>query len=203
MPKLILIRHGNTFEAGQTPVWVGARTDMPLTATGEAQAEAAARAVACDAPFAAIIAGPLQRTRRTAAIIAASSGQEVHVDDRLREIDYGQWEGLSNDAIAQRFGAAVLEPWEKQGVWPEGMGWSPSLAALRMSLTAFLDEQRRALATDATTRLAVTSNGILRIVHALVGGGDAAAKVKTGHICVLEPEGEGWRVVVWNQKPSF
>ena len=32
--RLILARHGNTFEAGETPVWVGAREDLPLTARG-------------------------------------------------------------------------------------------------------------------------------------------------------------------------
>jgi probable phosphoglycerate mutase len=45
-PRLILIRHGNTFEAGQKAVWVGARSDLPLTMAGEAQAHAAAQYVA-------------------------------------------------------------------------------------------------------------------------------------------------------------
>ena len=36
--RLILVRHGNTFEAGQKCVKVGSKTDMPLTAQGLRQA---------------------------------------------------------------------------------------------------------------------------------------------------------------------
>lgn len=28
--KLVIVRHGNTFRAGETPTRVGARTDLPL-----------------------------------------------------------------------------------------------------------------------------------------------------------------------------
>ena len=43
MTRLVIVRHGNTFEAGEPPRRIGARTDLPLTATGVAQAEALAR----------------------------------------------------------------------------------------------------------------------------------------------------------------
>ena len=39
---LLLARHGNTFEKGDKVVWVGARTDIPLTAKGRDQAAALA-----------------------------------------------------------------------------------------------------------------------------------------------------------------
>ena len=35
--RLILARHGNTFGPGDTPVWVGAREDLPLTDKGRVQ----------------------------------------------------------------------------------------------------------------------------------------------------------------------
>ena len=34
MTRLVIVRHGNTFEAGEPPRRIGARTDLPLTATG-------------------------------------------------------------------------------------------------------------------------------------------------------------------------
>ena len=37
---LLLARHGNTFDKGDKVVWVGARTDLPLTAKGREQARA-------------------------------------------------------------------------------------------------------------------------------------------------------------------
>ncbi|MGA3882329.1 histidine phosphatase family protein, partial [Bacillus pumilus] len=36
----VIVRHGNTFAAGEPPRRIGARTDLPLTAQGQAQAEA-------------------------------------------------------------------------------------------------------------------------------------------------------------------
>lgn len=202
---LILIRHGNTFEAGETPVWVGAHTDMPLTMTGEAQAAAAGRYVAqLDRPISALVAGPLKRTQRTAALVAQGLGKGENayvIDERLREIGYGQWEGLSGEAIAQRFGAAVLEQWEQHGVWPEGMGWEPSLPQIIAQLEGFLADMRVRCAGGGV--VAVTSNGILRLLHGLVtaGAADKAAKVKTGHICLLKPQAQGWRIAAWNVKP--
>ena len=203
MASLVLIRHGNTFEAGQTPVWVGARTDLPLTAEGERQAEAAAVLMAEKvAPVSSIITGPLQRTRRMAALLAARLNAPVILDNRLREIDYGQWEGLSHEEITARYGPATLEGWERESLWPENMGWKPSFADVQKALRAFLEEQRQKLTPPSPSLLAVTSNGILRLIHALASGQDgAAAKVKTGHFCVLEPEKTGWRIVAWNEKP--
>ncbi|HAX92107.1 MAG TPA: histidine phosphatase family protein, partial [Rhodospirillaceae bacterium] len=67
MPQLVFIRHGNTFEAGETPRMVGGMTDMKLTAAGEQQGHRAAEmVVARFAPLSAIITGPLQRTKRFA-----------------------------------------------------------------------------------------------------------------------------------------
>ncbi len=39
MTKLIIIRHGNTFNPDQTPLRVGAGTDIPLVTSGREQAK--------------------------------------------------------------------------------------------------------------------------------------------------------------------
>lgn len=46
--RLILVRHGNTFDAGQTPTQVGARTDLSLTDQGRNQAHYFARYLASE-----------------------------------------------------------------------------------------------------------------------------------------------------------
>ncbi|HAO37083.1 MAG TPA: histidine phosphatase family protein, partial [Hyphomonas sp.] len=38
MARLIIVRHGNTFDKGDTVTRVGGRTDLPLSASGLAQA---------------------------------------------------------------------------------------------------------------------------------------------------------------------
>ncbi len=70
MMLLLLARHGNTFNKGDKVVWVGARTDLPLTAKGREQAQALGEALAPFAPrIKRVIAGPLLRTNEQAAII--------------------------------------------------------------------------------------------------------------------------------------
>ena len=40
MTQLLIVRHGNTFETGETPRRVGLRTDLPLSSSGRKQANA-------------------------------------------------------------------------------------------------------------------------------------------------------------------
>ncbi len=208
---LILFRHGNTFEAGQTPVWVGARTDMPLTAEGEHQAFAAATFIEQRFdPVVEIVAGPLQRTCRFAEIIAKQVRQPFQIDERLREIDYGLWEGLDSVAIRQKYGTEPLEQWEKFGDWPTTMQWKPPHDELKATLAGFLREQNRKLvdammdSPEGAYNIAVTSNGILRLIYTLVTGKpcEQAHKVKTGHACVLAPDGDRWHIMKWNEDPA-
>ena len=67
---LLLARHGNTFNKGDKVVWVGARTDLPLTAKGREQAQALGQALTPFGPrIKRVISGPLLRTREHAGIL--------------------------------------------------------------------------------------------------------------------------------------
>jgi len=149
-----------------------------------------------------ITAGPLLRTVRFAEIVSDKLNQNFTIDDRLREIDYGFWEGLSKTDIIQRYGVPLLEQWEQKGQWPEGMGWLPLPSDLQNALSGFLKEQHKKLTEGSPSRMAVTSNGILRTIYGLITGKTAGieAKVKTGNLCVLEAEERGWRIAAWDQK---
>jgi broad specificity phosphatase PhoE len=99
--SLLFARHGRT-EANARGVLLG-REDPPLDETGEAQAAALARAL-CGGRFGqpvAVVSSPLRRTVRTAEHIAAAAGLAVQVDDRLIELDYGEFEGLPVDGLPQ------------------------------------------------------------------------------------------------------
>ncbi|HBU32950.1 MAG TPA: histidine phosphatase family protein, partial [Hyphomonas sp.] len=74
MARLIIVRHGNTFDKGDTVTRVGGRTDLPLSASGLAQADALANHFA-DTRFVAAFCSPLMRTRQTArAMIGMHTG---------------------------------------------------------------------------------------------------------------------------------
>ena len=101
---IFLVRHGET-------EWNRARRyqgwgDSPLTARGRTQAEAIGRRL-CALPEAAaaeIVASPIGRARRTAEIIAECLGRGtiLRLDDRLKEISIGSWDGLHRNEIAAR-----------------------------------------------------------------------------------------------------
>lgn len=201
MGRILLARHGNTFGPGDTPVWVGAKEDLPLVESGEAQARALGEALkTAGATPARLICGPLKRTRRAAEIVAGLTGfaGEIEIDTRLTEINYGSWGGKSNDEIIAEFGQAALDCWDKRHNRPDGVDWSPSEADLKANALAAMTD---AASTDGFA-LVITSNGILRYMHAALSGDDGNAKVKTGHLCAAELDGESGSRLFWNETPD-
>jgi len=206
---LILIRHGNTFNPGEEPVWIGRRSDLPLAeaADGQAGACAAALAAAGLAP-AVFYCGPLRRTREFAALVAARlrAAAPLRVDVRLDELDYGAWSGLSKREVIGRFGEEDLLAWESACVWPEGAGWSGSEEETAAEVRAFADDLLAA-AENESCAAAVSSNGRLRYFLKLVDGAFAEAvrrrsfSVRTGNLCWLRHDGGAFRLAGWNIDP--
>ncbi len=88
--NLFLIRHGEL--AGEYYGRYIGRTDAPLSAEGNRQAESLATVLEKFGE-ARIICSPLLRARRTAEI--SLKGRTFSIDCDLREIDFGRWEGMS------------------------------------------------------------------------------------------------------------
>jgi broad specificity phosphatase PhoE len=84
------VRHGET--AHNRDGRLQGRADLTLSETGLDQAARLAIRFAT-VPIASVVASPLQRARQTAAAIADACGCDVEVDDRLIELDYGDWDG--------------------------------------------------------------------------------------------------------------
>jgi len=87
---LILVRHGQT-AVNRAGAFQG-RSDAALTDEGTRQARAAALAIR-GAGVGRVMSSPLRRARETAVLVAAEAGCAVEIDDRLVELDYGEWEG--------------------------------------------------------------------------------------------------------------
>ena len=97
---LLLIRHGAT-EWNATGRFVG-RTDIPLSDTGMQQAQAVAEMLKGE-PLSRIITSDLHRARATAEALARGRDLAIELDARLREFDFGCWEGLTWLEIVERF----------------------------------------------------------------------------------------------------
>jgi alpha-ribazole phosphatase len=110
---IFLLRHGDTrIDAAKR--YIG-RTDVALNENGREQARWW-KAELANIPFSRIICSDLGRTRETAGIIG--EGRELTIDlcSELREIDLGEWDGLTVDEVKRRFPVE----YEKRGVNPAG-----------------------------------------------------------------------------------
>jgi broad specificity phosphatase PhoE len=96
MGDLILLRHGET-EWSRAGKHTG-RTDVPLTARGEAAAAALAPALA-GRDIVAAFSSPAQRAARTAELAGLTN---VKQDPDLWEWDYGGYEGLTTPQIQEQ-----------------------------------------------------------------------------------------------------
>ena len=85
-----LIRHGDYGMIGRA--LAGRAPGHALNENGREQAERIA-AILCARPITAIVAGPLERTRETAAPLAARLRLDVQVDPGWDEVDFGAWTG--------------------------------------------------------------------------------------------------------------
>jgi broad specificity phosphatase PhoE len=86
------VRHGET--ALNRDGRLQGRVDSELSARGVEQvARLATRAAAWE--ISTVCTSPLTRARQTATAIAAVAGCEVEVDERLIELDYGDWDGMA------------------------------------------------------------------------------------------------------------
>lgn len=114
MTTLLLVRHGET-DWNSERRWQG-HADQPLNEVGRRQAREVAEQLA-GRPIDAVYASDLSRAHETAEIIAGRLGLPVTTDERLREVDVGDWSGrlwsdieVSDPAAVQRLDAG-LKAW--------------------------------------------------------------------------------------------
>ncbi len=114
-PTLVLfVRHGRTPTTGQ--VLPGRAKGLHLGDEGIAQAERAAERIAAlgKRKVKAVYASPMERTKETAAPIAAALGQRVKVERGLIEADFGKWTGKKLSDLYKR------PEWEQVQKYPSG-----------------------------------------------------------------------------------
>ncbi|MFB6354867.1 MAG: histidine phosphatase family protein [Halobacteriales archaeon] len=160
MTRVLLVRHGETAwnRAGRLQGWA----PVPLTAHGREQARAVGAALAERYAVDAVTASDLPRAAETATLVAEPLGATPSHDERWRERDLGDLQGLTHEAIDARHpeyslsadGAAAVE------ARPPG---GESLADLRGRVIEAWDDLVAAAGPDET-RLVVTHGGPLYLL---------------------------------------
>lgn len=204
MTILIIARHGNTFEQGETPRRVGARTDLPLTESGRIQAGAiGAWLKRSSLRPEAVYSSELLRTKETASLALAEAGYKdpVYPLAIFNEVDYGPDENMPEDAVIARIGAQALKDWDEQALVPQG--WNFNAA---QCISDWKNFANHIVLDGQDCVMVVTSNGIARFAPHITDDFDGFAaahklKIATGALCLLEHDGERWNVVGWNINP--
>lgn len=151
---MILLRH--TRPAVAEGICYG-RSDLDLAPDFEAALAVILRDLP---PVACVVTSPLSRCRRLAEAIAAERALPLACDQRLREMDFGAWEGTPWAAVPR----AELDAWaaDFHGARPHG-GESVAMLAARVGA---------ALAETPASRppvLWVAHSGVARAAAALTG----------------------------------
>jgi alpha-ribazole phosphatase len=130
--NLLLIRHGQTnWNLEQR---FQGQSDIPLNETGRKQANALAERLAAE-QFDAVYSSDLQRATQTTKIICRSGFQP---DIRLREVNFGDWEGLTYDEIKAKH-PETLAAWEND-IFNNAPSHGETLEGLSVRVQSMLDE---------------------------------------------------------------
>ena len=160
LARLVLIRHGET--TGHSSIRYYGATDVPLSDLGREQVRAARGLVPADA-FEGVLASPLSRAHESARIVFPH--REIELIETLREIDFGDWEGLTAEEIRER------DPARYQDWQAGGDGFRFPGGESRADFQARVDGAVEAMLGSGATSLAlVVHKGVIRaIARRLVG----------------------------------
>lgn len=191
---LTLVRHGETEwnAAGR----IQGHLDIPLSATGQAQAAAIGRRLGGEI-FDAVLSSDLERALQTARPIARQPGQTILRDARLRERHLGVLQGLTGEEAAMRQPQAWLA--FKARNPDAALEGGETLAEFSRRVVGLIEELLNTY--SARRLLLVTHGGVLDVAYrhatALPLNLPRDFPIYNASINVLRHRGGAWTVESW------
>ncbi len=139
---VILLRHGRS-TSNTAHVLAGRSEGVDLDDKGREQANGLVERIG-SLPVKGIVRSPLLRCERTVEPLAAALGLEPVVDERLSEVDYGQWTGRKIGELVKEPLWAVVQQQPSAAVFPDGEG----LAQVQARAVEAVREHDRRLAAE-------------------------------------------------------
>jgi len=139
---VILLRHGRS-TSNTAGILAGRSEGVDLDDKGREQAAALIDRIG-DLPIRAVVSSPLLRCRRTVEPLAESLCIEPLIDERIAEVDYGEWTGRKIGELAKEALWRVVQAHPSAAVFPGGEG----LAQVQARAVAAVREHDRRLADE-------------------------------------------------------
>jgi broad specificity phosphatase PhoE len=158
MPRLFLVRHGETERNSAERFW--GRTDVKLGVSGILQAECLRRRL-LDESFESVYSSELQRALETTRRIVAPQGLKIETRRELREIDFGNAEGLNALEITEHFPEFASE-WKKRTNRRLRYPGGESIADVDARVSIFTRELQQTIRSSST--LIVAHSCVLRVL---------------------------------------
>ena len=200
MTKFYFLRHGRTVYNEGLRIQ-GARVDSPLLDQSVRDARRAGEYLR-NVPFEAVYSSPLERTQRTTQLACAAAGitlQPQLVDD-WREFDFGKWDGVLEDEVADRpeFDALVNHPSRFDGSALGAESYEQFITRITRPLRPIY--HRHPKGNVLVVAHAMVISYLLQIIRGLsVDEVRPAGLVANTSISVLETQnGQTYTVPVWN-----
>ncbi len=142
---VILLRHGRS-TSNTAHTLAGRSEGVDLDDKGVEQAKGLVERIG-DLPVKAIVRSPMLRCERTVEPLAAALGIEPMIEERLSEVDYGQWTGRKIGELVKEPLWAVVQQQPSAAVFPDGEG----LAHVQARAVEAVREHDRRLAAEHET----------------------------------------------------
>lgn len=139
---VILLRHGRS-TSNTAGVLAGRSEGVDLDDKGREQAAGLIDRIG-ELPIRAVVSSPMLRCRRTVEPLADALCLEPLIDDRLSEVDYGEWTGRKIGDLAKEPLWKVVQAHPSAAVFPGGEG----LAQVQARAVAAVREHDRRLASE-------------------------------------------------------
>lgn len=203
MRTLYLVRHGHT-------IWndtggVAGRTDIALSDVGRDAARRLGASFSGEFEVNEWFCSPLQRTRETSTILrtqlkrctSSKTFPGVQLDDRLLELNFGDWEGMSWSEVHERY-EDQMNQWGQDWVNrspPNGETFAQQVLRCRDWMEGWIAKDGVDVAAESSlpqSALVVTHGGSIRalLCHALGWQLDQAMgfRVDPASLCVLQQD---------------
>lgn len=195
--RVVLWRHGET-DWNASGRYQG-QADVELNVRGVQQAQAAAALIVALKPL-RIVSSDLARARTTAAELAAITGLPVELQPGLQEVNVGDWVGLTNQQVFAAHPNFAEALHAGRDARRSTTGETGAEAGARVA-TALLDIAEST--PDGQTVVAVGHGFALRVATVFLLGLDYAHNLTLGGLwnaswSVLQPAGESWRLLSYN-----